>query len=206
MTAVARDSGIPDTCPADPFRERVGDYIQVRSGGTLWPFDPRPEEIHLSDIAYALSRVCRYTGHTAGAFGLSVAQHSVMVSRSCDPADALAGLLHDASDMAFNDIARPLKYMPEYVPIRDAEGRLQAAIYRRFGLAPDKPHSVHVADNRVLAAEVRDLMTPDPRIWGKWLDEIEPVADRIWPWPPREAEEAFLLRFEEITGNSRFDQ
>lgn len=31
--------------------ERVGDWMQVRSGGRFWPFDPHPGEIHIEDIA-----------------------------------------------------------------------------------------------------------------------------------------------------------
>ncbi len=179
--------------------ERIGDYIQVFSGGKLYPFDPRPEEIHIEDIAHALSRVNRYTGHTKGEFGLSVAQHSVMVSETCDEEDALAGLLHDASDMAFNDIARPVKYMPIYSVIRAEETRFQDAVYARFGLKPGKPHSVHIADNNVLAAEVRDLMTPNVEIWGKWLDELKPIPITIIPMPPRAAELLFMQRFDRLT-------
>jgi hypothetical protein len=121
-----------------------------------------------------------------------------MVSKYCEPEDALAGLLHDASDMAFGDIARPLKYMPEFAVIREAEKRCQAVIYRKYGLGPDKPASVHVADNRALASEARDLMTPNRDIWGKWLDQWEPLPEKIVPWSASESFFAFLGRFDEL--------
>jgi hypothetical protein len=182
---------------------RVGDYIQTFSGVQLFPFDPRVEEIRLADIAHALARVSRYTGHTRGDFALSVAEHSVLVSRICDPAEARAGLLHDGSDLAFGDIARPLKYMPEYAAIRAAEAAFQAVVYARFGLAPGKPASVHRADNVVLAAEVAACMPEDPAVWDKWIKGIdptlrdattgEPLAIRCLP--PVAAERLFLDRF-----------
>jgi 5'-deoxynucleotidase YfbR-like HD superfamily hydrolase len=42
--------------------------------------DPRPEDIKIEDIAWALSRMARYAGHTTGPLPYSVAQHSMMVS------------------------------------------------------------------------------------------------------------------------------
>jgi 5'-deoxynucleotidase YfbR-like HD superfamily hydrolase len=181
--------------PVDVARDRIGDYIQVFSGGPFWPLDPRPGEIHLADLTHALVRIGRYTGHTQGDYPLSVAQHSVLVSRACDPVDVMGGLLHDASEAYTNDLSRPLKHLPELAPFRAAEVRLQDAIQARFGLPPGIPAAVKRADDAVLAAEVRDLMTPDPRVWGKWLDEITPYPEKIKPWPTWFAERAFLERF-----------
>lgn len=42
---------------------RRGDWMQLASGQPFWPLDPRPEEIHIEDIAAALSKLCRYGGH-----------------------------------------------------------------------------------------------------------------------------------------------
>jgi hypothetical protein len=93
---------------------RVGDWIQTYSGRQFWPLDPRVEDVHLEDIAHALSNVCRYTGHVREFY--SVAEHSVHVSWSCEPEDALWGLLHDASEAYLADMARPVKQnMPVYV-------------------------------------------------------------------------------------------
>ena len=178
---------------------RIGDYIQLASGLPFFPFDPRPDDILIEDIAYSLSRIPRFNGHTRGRISLSVAQHSVMVSNHCHPIDALAGLLHDASDMAFGDIPRPLKYMPEFAAIREAERHCQSIIYKKFGLGPDKPPNVHMADNCVLSAEVRDLMTPNSQIWGKWILQYIPVTEKVKPWSADRAKEAFLHRFQELT-------
>src|SRR5258708_22646781 len=38
-------------------------FRSTYGGRQFWPLDPRPEEIHISDIAPALSKLCRYGGH-----------------------------------------------------------------------------------------------------------------------------------------------
>lgn len=66
--------------------ERKGDWSQIghAADGTarqFYPFDPRPEDVHIEDISLSLSRQARYLGHTrSDSEGLSVAQHSVLVS------------------------------------------------------------------------------------------------------------------------------
>jgi len=37
------------------MRERKGDFIATFSGRAFWPFDPRPEDVVIEDIAHALS-------------------------------------------------------------------------------------------------------------------------------------------------------
>ena len=57
--------------------ERGGDWMQTYSGFQFWPLDPRPEEIHVIDIAHSLANQCRYAGHCREFY--SVAQHSVLL-------------------------------------------------------------------------------------------------------------------------------
>lgn len=38
--------------------------IQTRSGKWFFPLDPRPEDVDITDIAWALSMKCRFNGHT----------------------------------------------------------------------------------------------------------------------------------------------
>jgi hypothetical protein len=171
---------------------RVGDWIQTYSGRQFWPLDPRVEDVHLEDIAHALSNVCRYTGHVREFY--SVAEHSVHVSWSCEPEDALWGLLHDASEAYLADMARPVKQnMPVYVA---AERLVMRAICERFGLDPVEPPSVKVADNVLLFTEKRDLMS---ECVVPWCWSVEPLAYVIEPWSPKEAKRRFLERFTELT-------
>ena len=173
--------------------ERYGDWIQVRSGGKFYPLDPRPEEIHITDIAHALSHVVRFTGHTSKP--LSVAQHSVMVSWYCDPADALWGLLHDASEAYLSDIARPVKQMPEMAPYREAERRLMAVICDRFGLPREMPESVRRADEMMLATESRDLMAPRHPEWERWIGEVPSLPAPMTTWGADASREWFVSRY-----------
>jgi uncharacterized protein len=183
---------IPAAGPA-----RGGDWIQTFSGAKFYPLNPREYEICVEDIAHALANQCRYAGHVREF--LSVAEHSVRVSRACDPADALWGLLHDASEFVLGDICRPLKHLPQFAFYREAEDRLQRMICRRFGLPEEMPESVQLADETLLATEARDLMAPLHPEWARWIEAITPLPERIVPWPPVLAEAMFLGRFHELT-------
>lgn len=55
---------------AESFRTYTGHYV--------WPLDPKPHDINVSDIAHALARINRFNGHTAIPY--SVAEHAVRVS------------------------------------------------------------------------------------------------------------------------------
>ena len=176
---------------------RYGDFIQVASGRRFYTFDPREDEIDIETIAHALSHLCRYTGHTSEFY--SVGEHSVRVSLACDPADALWGLLHDASEAFTGDLARPIKRMPEMAAFRAAEDRIMAAVCRRFGLPPEMPASVRRADEILLATEARDLMAPLDPGWAAWLRDIPALPGRIVPWTPGAARAVFVDRFVQLT-------
>jgi hypothetical protein len=181
-----------NTSPATD--KRIGDWIQTYSGITFYPMEPRPEEILLPDIAHALSMLCRFTGHVKQFY--SVAQHSVLVSHYCDPADALWGLLHDASEAYMCDVASPVKRLPFMDTYRIYERQLMGAILERFGLPLDEPVSVKIADKRMLYTEARDLMRPVHPDWN-WLGI--PYDEIITPWIPEFAEQVFHQRFIELT-------
>jgi hypothetical protein len=190
-----RGSSWTAQCSLEP---RIGDWIQTCSGVAFYPFDPRPEEILIEDIAHALSMICRFTGHVARFY--SVAEHSVHVSRLVPPQHALAALLHDAAEAYLGDIARPIKRMPELAELRAAESRLQKAIYQKFGLPCCEPECVKEADVMMLGAEARELMSPltQPRNWD-WCVEAGRQVEMSEPLSPEAARLAFLQRFAELT-------
>lgn len=163
---------------------------------------PTADMIDIEDIAHALSRINRFTGHTRDFY--SVAQHSVAVSELVPPEHALAGLLHDASEAYMGDLSSPLKQLvPQY---KEIEQRVERAICARFGLVFPLDPSVKEADLRMLVTERRDLM-PKPRpelhatdmIAWSWARGIEPIRRRVRPQPSREAYLRFMLRFTELT-------
>ncbi len=184
-------------------QKRAGDFIQTFSGIEFYPLDPRPGEILIEDIAHALSLQCRFTGHTRQFY--SVAEHSIWVSALCDPADALWGLLHDASEAYMCDVARPIKRLPELAGYRATEKDLLSCIVRKFRLPAEEPESVHRADEIMLGVEARDLMSPYHPAFEKWVDLIptDCRADVRYTLLPHEAESLFLRRFQELTQKNK---
>jgi len=172
--------------------------IGVYSGGTFDILNPRSEDVRIEDIAHALSQQCRFTGHTRSFY--SVAQHSILVSQICDPADALWGLLHDSSEAYMGDMNRPLKHTPEMSRFRTAEKAALFAITTHFGLDPKEPASVKAADRRLVVSEARDLLPGSHSEGWEDFQDVTPLPFEIIPMEPRDAEARFLDRFEELTG------
>lgn len=171
---------------------RVGDWMQTISGRKYWPLDPRPSEVHIEDIAWALSHMCRFTGHVKRFY--SVAEHSVLVSLVVPPRHALQALLHDATEAYLVDVARPVKKgLSNYAEI---ELRNWVAVAERFSISAEMDPSVKYADDAVLMAEKAVLLGPSP---DPWAVRIRPADVRIWAHGPRVARWRFMRRFKELT-------
>ena len=169
--------------------------ICTASGVEFSPFDPRPADIRIADIAHALAVIPRFGGHTFDPY--SVAQHSIrvcMVIRDGGwPIEVQRmALLHDASEAYLGDMPGPLKRAPELAGYLTAESRLQTVIYRRYGIDADHERAygraVKDADALMLAVEQRDLM-PDCDLWTKPEAAGTP---KIVPFHHEFAREAFL--------------
>ena len=175
--------------------DRYGDFIGTYSGGRFWPLDPRPEEVLVEDVAHALSMVCRFTGHCARFY--SVAEHCVLVSRLVPREDALAGLLHDAAEAYVADVSSPVKRSAEFAPYREVEDRIQRTVYARFGLAPEMPEFVHLADRLLCVGEARVLFRTPP----SWVVGKPGIGENlVVGLPPAQAEVLYLERFKELGG------
>jgi 5'-deoxynucleotidase YfbR-like HD superfamily hydrolase len=180
---------------------RDGDgWIQTYLGSRFYPTDPRPTDVFVEDIAHALAYTCRFTGHCKRWY--SVAQHSVLVSQHCDPADAFWGLLHDAAEAYLCDLARPAKRELRRLGITvfdDMEARIMAAVCERFAMPAACPPSVKAADEMMLVTEARDLMAPLCSGWRHTPENGYPtLKERIEPLTPTEAETLFLDRYREL--------
>lgn len=86
--------------------QRIGKWMFTYTGAKFWPLDPRPEEMPIETIAYALSKQCRYAGHVARFF--SVAEHSIWIT--------VAYLLRSAQWTAFS-----------FEPIKDVSSAVECA-------------------------------------------------------------------------------
>jgi uncharacterized protein len=167
-------------------------YIQVHTGRKFWPANPDPADLDIRDIAHALALMNRYNGHTKRP--LSVAQHSVLCSLRC-PDEPRWALLHDATEAYLPDVTRPVKrLLPQF---DDIETRLMRVIADRYGLVWPMPECVKHIDTVMLVTERRDVLATPPIPWAGGAG-IDPLPERIVPWPWEEAERAFLLRFAEL--------
>lgn len=163
-------------------------FVQIGAGGAcLDLMVPDWSVVRLSDVAWSLSRLPRFAGHTRGTYPLSVAEHSVMVAadllgRTGQRDLARAGLLHDAHEAAIGDIPTPVKIALGVDAVRALEDRLQDALAPRFGLAPGvlRHPEVVLSDRAALATERRDLLPEPAWAWGEdlpapWPETLEPV-------------------------------
>ncbi|MCP4678070.1 MAG: phosphohydrolase [Deltaproteobacteria bacterium] len=174
-----------------PAPNRRGPWMQTFLGRQYYPWKPSPEDVTIEDIAHALSLQCRFNGHSQEFY--SVAQHSVLVSRTVPFQHALWGLLHDAAEAYLGDLISPIKTsIHEYKRI---ESLNQTAIARHFDLSKPIPIDIKEADLIVLATEARDVMGGQLYDWE--IGHL-PLNERIVPVGPVEAEVSFLERYIEI--------
>lgn len=169
-------------------------WIQTYTGRRFTPTNPNPDAIIIQDIAHALSMQCRFGGHVKTFY--SVAQHCVLVSYICNFEDAFWGLMHDASEAYLVDVPRPLKHSGKLDAYIEFEGKVQAAICKRYDLPEKEPASIKKADTILLVTEARDLL-PNKR--SDWTLTAEPLPFKINPLGPREAKDLFMKRFYELT-------
>lgn len=170
-------------------------WLLTYSGGKYFLTEPRPQDVHIVDIAHALALTNRFGGHTQVPY--SVGQHSLYVVRMLqlmtkDPIVHLHGLLHDASEAFLGDVVRPLKHaMPQYLAL---EAKTQALILRKLGIPKlNDEEPVKIADNRVLLAERKAIIKLCPHKWA-YLN-VKPAPFKIVPENWRRTEQRFLSEF-----------
>lgn len=173
-------------------------WSQTYSGKAFPLVDTKPSDIDPHDMAFQLAHINRFCG--AGGV-VSVAQHSIGVAQLMPPDFELYGLLHDAHEYAMGDITTPTQKALEFYggpqvhfALQTLKRRIDEAVYTWAGLLWPVPEyiaeMVHVADQRMLVTEKRDLLVRAPMPWG--FEHIEPVPERIVPWPAEVAEDLFL--------------
>lgn len=166
-------------------------WIETYSGIKFYFLEPTPDMININDIAQSLSRQCRFSGHLKKF--LSVAEHSILVSRNCD--NKLHGLLHDASEAYLLDVPSPIKqYLLNY---KELEAGVMKAILEAFGLDPVLPPDVHDADTAQLKAEAIMLL---PSGGKEWIGNLPTQRVGLSPkcWNPDEAARQFKREFEQL--------
>ena len=136
--------------------------IMTRSKIMFDPVRPDADKIDITDIAHALSMLCRANGHFKSFY--SVAQHSINCMREARARGysqkvQLACLLHDASEAYLSDVTRPVKAeLPRY---KEIEAPLQDMIWNKYLDAPltkQEYTQVFEIDDDILLHEFTELM------------------------------------------------
>lgn len=162
-----------------------GTTIRTVTGLYMDVFNPTFDMISIEDIAHSLSFQCRFGGHLKQFY--SVAQHSYHVSKRVHPKQALAGLLHDATEAYLLDMPRPIKQrLPEYKAVED---NLMRVIAERFGLDWPLDPQIKEVDKYMLELEYKVLVEG-------------PITHHIIPMSPPLAKIYFLQRFDELKGRN----
>lgn len=181
-------------------------HINTTSGGRIDLLNPDPAQFTIHDISVSLGRQCRFNGNILDQH-YSVAQHSVYVSHLVPPQMALAGLLHDASEMVTGDIVSPVKRLIGPM-LREIEDRIQAAVHIAFGLpmqlSTEWQEAIHAADMAIVIAEKHQLL---PYVTERWdiEDHFRPANIQISMMDAHTASAFFLERFWRLTACLRGD-
>jgi len=169
--------------------------IVTYTGRRIFPLNPSPDNINLLDIAHALSNQCRFTGHVRKFY--SVAEHSCRVHDIVPTELKLAAILHDASEYALMDLARPVKEQKEMYLFREAEDALMECIAEKYNFTYPLEDKIKEADKILLVTEYRDLMPPEVfKVTD--FNGHKPLENYINPWTPEMAKSAMMLRLEKL--------
>lgn len=161
----------------------MAEHITTYGGTHFYPTEPKAEDIHITDIAHALSLICRGNGHVKTFF--SVGQHCINCALEAEARGygsrlILACLLHDASECYMSDVPRPFKKtLTEY---QQQEERLLDMIYRRFlgsVLEEEEQAALKRIDDDLLYYDLTELLNehPDQEAPALQIDlnyEVEP--------------------------------
>lgn len=187
-------------------------YIKVNPSGGYFFMHHKEDtsEIHLVDIANAISRQCRFTGHLLAEIDhYSVGEHCVLVTRLLKQMGASVkvqfyGLMHDAPEAYLSDIAAPFKR--ELGSYYEAEAKIEYRIRKKYSLhiTAAEHKLVKKADWIALWIEARQIICRDPREPSSWKgyetygkdSEQPPFWDwRVDCWDRKTARDQFLINF-----------
>jgi len=173
-------------------------YILTGSGKRFYPSKP---EFDITDIASALSKQCRFGGHTTRFY--SVAEHSVLVRNIMvyfDLGNPFEGLMHDAHEAYVSDMVSPWKaILPDY---RALEASVMVPLRVWQDLPEETTDGCKTADWIALILEARkltatlgkDLWLPE-RFSKDIVSKAREYEDKLrykLGWSPNEAYNRFL--------------
>jgi len=154
--------------------------METASGVMFHFMDPKPEQIVLEDVALALSRTCRYGGHTKRFY--SVAEHTILMADWVldqpwgDYKKALTALHHDDAEAYIGDLPRPCKQnIPQFKAI---ETGIDKVLAERFSLEYPFEPWLKTADTAILIDERAQVMNKSGNTWV--IDKHPPLGVKTW--------------------------
>lgn len=135
--------------------------------------------INTDDVAWSLSMLCRYNGHTKRFY--SVGEHACLMADAIyretgDPMLALTALHHDDAEHILGDMVSPIKAtMSQF---QDLEDRIDESIAIRYGTLYPFPSIIKEYDARICVDERAQVMNDSHNVW--WCDSFEPLGVRCW--------------------------
>lgn len=153
-------------------QRREDAWIETYNGHRFHVYDLDTNIYDVDDIATALSRLCRYNGHTKRFY--SVAEHCVVMHDWVErqswstPLDCLTALHHDDAEYIIGDLARPIKLeMPDF---KAKETEIDLAIAREFGTIYPFPDWLKALDAAMLDVERKQVMKTQHNTWQLDID------------------------------------
>ena len=177
-------------------------WLQTFTGARFYPSDPRPADIHIEDIAHALSYINRFGGHLPEPW--TVAQHALVMAEFAPPRLRLATQMHDSPEAYLGDVVKPLKQMlPEYQRL---EGTVYRAIFDRFEIGEPCERIcldpiVEELDLRMLVTEAQQFIPHRIDAWDEQIG-VEPLdvdLKSLRGESPQSVKAKFLRRFARYT-------
>lgn len=176
----------------------MGSYITTYTGTHFYPLSPDMADIHIEDIAHALSLMTRANGHFPEFY--SVAQHCVhcaeeAIARKGSPREVMLCLLHDAAEAYLADVTRPVK--DKVQGYRAAEDRILGLVCEKYmGTAPDEREWAYASavDDALLYHEFYHYM-------GEYILEPQTLSSspEFITLPFKAVEERYLEIFREYS-------
>lgn len=158
----------------------IDDWMKTASGIRFQFLNPPPDQIDVNDVALALSRTCRYGGHTKRFY--SVAEHCCLMSDWVlkqpwgNPLLALTALHHDDAEAYIGDLPRPCKQnIPQFKAV---ETNIEAAIALKFGTQYPFQDWLKTADTAILVDERAQVMNPSRNPWA--IDNHPSLGVKTW--------------------------
>jgi 5'-deoxynucleotidase YfbR-like HD superfamily hydrolase len=179
-------------------------FLETVSGKKVNVLQPDPSQIDIEDIAWSLSRMPRFAGHTIPYMPYSVAQHSIQVMKDLGWDNLLMfhGLMHDSAEAYLGDIPSPIKHIPGFrEEIKAIEDRLLRSVYDAVGVQyPDEEEQeeVHEADLAQRAIEAYNFMYSRGADWNLPKVSFRKLQEFEKPLTSIEAFELFLKSYHSL--------